>query len=177
MAQPLILRERKVIMSQATVNASAKKPAARQTLIRVAKFVAFSLGAGIIQVLTFTLLNEVFKLDYWLSYLPALVLSVLYNFTVNRRFTFKSANNVPIAMLKVAIYYCIFTPLSTWLGNMAEDAGVNEYIVLAVTMICNMVTEFLVCRFWVYGKSMDTNDLAKKQEEKEQEKARAAAKK
>lgn len=164
-------------MSQATVNASAKKPAARQTLIRVAKFVAFSLGAGIIQVLTFTLLNEVFKLDYWLSYLPALVLSVLYNFTVNRRFTFKSANNIPIAMLKVAIYYCIFTPLSTWLGNMAEDAGVNEYIVLAVTMICNMVTEFLVCRFWVYGKSMDTNDLAKKQEEKEQEKARAAAKK
>lgn len=164
-------------MSQATANASAKKPAARQTLIRVAKFVAFSLGAGIIQVLTFTLLNEVFKLDYWLSYLPALVLSVLYNFTVNRRFTFKSANNVPIAMLKVAIYYCIFTPLSTWLGNMAEDAGVNEYIVLAVTMISNMVTEFLVCRFWVYGKSMDTNDLAKKQEEKEQEKARAAAKK
>ena len=146
-------------------------------MIQIAKFVAFSLGAGIIQVLTFTLLNEVFKLDYWLSYLPALVLSVLYNFTVNRRFTFKSANNVPIAMLKVAIYYCIFTPLSTWLGNMAEDAGVNEYIVLAVTMICNMVTEFLVCRFWVYGKSMDTNDLAKKQEEKEQEKARAAAKK
>ena len=164
-------------MSQATVNASAKKPAARQTLIRVAKFVAFSLGAGIIQVLTFTLLNEVFKLDYWLSYFPALVLSVLYNFTVNRRFTFKSANKFTKAMLKVAIYYCIFKPLYTRLGNMAEDAGVNEYIVLAVTMICNMVTEFLVCRFWVYGKSMDTNDLAKKQEEKEQEKARAAAKK
>ena len=153
-------------MSQATVNASAKKPAARQTLIRVAKFVAFSLGAGIIQVLTFTLLNEVFKLDYWLSYLPALVLSVLYNFTVNRRYTFKSANNVPVAMLKIALYYCVFTPLSTYLGNLAEGAGVNEYIVLAVTMACNMSTEYLVSRFWVYRGSMNTNKLAEKEKSK-----------
>ena len=157
-------------MSQQPAQVPAKKDTAKQTLIRIAKFVAFSLGAGIIQIVTFTLLNEVLHLDYWLSYLPALVLSVLYNFTVNRRYTFKSATNVPVAMLKVAIYYCIFTPLSTWLGNMAEGAGVNEYIVLAVTMICNMATEFLVCRFWVYGKSMDTNDLAKRQEQKEQEK-------
>ena len=118
-------------------------------------------------MLTFTLLNEVIKIpSYWLCYLPALILSVLYNFTVNRRYTFKSANNVPIAMLKVAFYYLIFTPLSTYLGNLAETNGINEYIVLAVTMLCNMSTEFLVCRFWVYRGSINTNDLAKKENEK-----------
>lgn len=143
---------------------SNQKLSAKETLIQVAKFVAFSMGAGIIQTVTFTLLNELAHLEYWISYLTALVLSVLYNFTVNRRYTFKSATNVPVAMLKVAIYYVIFTPVSTYLGNMAENAGVNEYIVLAVTMLCNMVTEFLVCRFWVYGKSINTNDIAQKEQ-------------
>ena len=143
---------------------SNQKLSAKETLIQVAKFVAFSMGAGIIQTVTFTLLNELAHLEYWISYLTALVLSVLYNFTVNRRYTFKSATNVPVAMLKVAIYYVIFTPVSTYLGNIAENAGVNEYIVLAVTMLCNMVTEFLVCRFWVYGKSINTNDIAQKEQ-------------
>ncbi len=147
-------------------NKEKAKLTPKETLIQVAKFVAFSMGAGIIQTVTFTILNEVAHLDYWVSYLVALVLSVLYNFTVNRRYTFKSATNVPVAMLKVAIYYVIFTPVSTYLGNMAETAGVNEYIVLAVTMLCNMVTEFLVCRFWVYGKSINTNDIAEKEKNK-----------
>ncbi len=147
-------------------NKEKAKLTPKETLIQVAKFVAFSMGAGIIQTVTFTILNEVAHLDYWVSYLVALVLSVLYNFTVNRRYTFKSATNVPVAMLKVAIYYVIFTPVSTYLGNLAETAGVNEYIVLAVTMLCNMVTEFLVCRFWVYGKSINTNDIAEKDKKK-----------
>ena len=142
------------------------KLSTKETIIQIVKFVAFSMGAGIIQTVTFTLLNEVAHLEYWGSYLTALVLSVLYNFTVNRRYTFKSATNVPVAMLKVAIYYLIFTPVSTYLGNMAENAGINEYIVLAVTMLCNMVTEFLVCRFWVYGKSINTNDIAEKEKTK-----------
>lgn len=144
-----------------------KKLTPKQTAVQVAKFVAFSMGAGIIQVVTFALLNDVIKLpNYWLCYLPALILSVLYNFTVNRRYTFKSATNVPVAMLKVALYYCIFTPVSTILGNMAEDAGINEYIVLAVTMLCNLSTEFLVCRFWVYRGSINTNKLADKEDKK-----------
>lgn len=142
-----------------------QKQTPKQTVIQIAKFVAFSMGAGIIQTVTFTLLNEVAHFAYWGSYLAALVLSVLYNFTVNRRYTFKSATNVPIAMLKIAIYYCLFTPISTYLGNLAANAGVNEYIVLIVTMLCNMSTEFLVCRFWVYRNSINTNDLAQKSAE------------
>lgn len=101
-------------------------------IIRTLKFVLFSAGAGIIQTVTFTLLNEFVTDKYWYAYLPALVLSVLFNFTVNRKFTFKSASNVPVAMLKVAAYYVVFTPLSTWWGDfLAESWHWNEYAVLA----------------------------------------------
>ena len=135
----------------------------RQTIVQVAKFVAFSMGAGIIQIVSYTLIHEISGWAHWKCYLPSLILSVLYNFTVNRRYTFKSATNVPIAMLKVAFYYCIFTPVSTYLGNLAETAGINNYIIQAVTMVCNLVTEFLVCRFWVYRNSINTNKLAEKE--------------
>lgn len=145
----------------------------KQTAIQVVKFVFFSAGAGIIQTVTFTLLNEVFKLEYMFCYLTALVLSVLYNFTFNRKFTFKSAANIPIAMLKVAAFYCVFTPLSTWWGTALTDAGVQEYLVLAGTMIINLVSEYLYCRFVVYRKSMNTNASALKQAQTEEEKVQS----
>ncbi len=149
----------------------------KQTIIQILKFVAFSMGAGIIQFLTFTILRECTTWQYWACYLPSLILSVLYNFTVNRRYTFKSANNVPIAMLKVALFYCVFTPVSLYLGEVAAQHGVNEYIVTIVTMLCNLVTEFLYCRFFVYGKSINTNDLGQKEEKKNAEKQKETMKK
>ena len=100
-----------------------------------------------------------------LSYLVALVLSVLWNFTLNRRFTFRSANNVPVAMLKVAAYYAVFTPLSTMLGSwLADGLGWNEYLVTAINMALNFVTEYLYDTFVVFRGTIDTNDLAKKKE-------------
>lgn len=144
-------------------------------LKRSFKFLLFSCSAGIIQIVSFTILNEfVFKgaeegANYWISYLIALTLSVLWNFTFNRRYTFKSANNVPIAMLKVLGYYLVFTPLSTWWGNALANIGWNEYIILGGTMIINFITEFLFCRFVVYGKSVDTNKLAQKEQQSDKE--------
>lgn len=138
----------------------------KNDIIRIIKFVLFSASAGIIQTVAFTLLNEVAHLVYWASYLIALVLSVIWNFTFNRKFTFKSANNVPIAMLKVATYYAVFTPISTFGGNALESIGWNEYLVLAISMVLNMVTEYLFNQFVVYRKSMNTNDLGKKEEAK-----------
>jgi putative flippase GtrA len=132
----------------------------RQNVRQAVKFTLFSMSAGVVQAVSFTLLNELTGFPYWPSYLIALTLSVVYNFTVNRRFTFKSAANVPAAMLKVLGFYAVFTPLSTWLGNTAEQRGVNEYIVLGVTMVCNLLLEYLFCRFVVYRGSMNTNDLA-----------------
>lgn len=98
---------------------------ARKEMIRTIKFVLFSASAGIIQVLSFTLMEEVLHLEHWISYLVSLVLSVLWNFTLNRKFTFYSANNVPIAMMKVAAFYLVFTPLSTWWTAVLTGAKVG----------------------------------------------------
>ena len=128
----------------------------KQELIRALKFTLFSISAGIIQVLAFSLMNEVFRWNYWVCYLTALVLSVLWNFTINRKVTFRSANHIPTAMLKVACYYVVFTPLSTWSGNALNALGWNEYVVLALSMITNFVTEYLFDRYIVFGASIDT---------------------
>ena len=125
--------------------------------IRMVKFTLFSVSAGLIEIVSFSLLNELLRLPYWMSYLIALVLSVLWNFTLNRKFTFKSAANVPVAMLKVACYYAVFTPLSTLLEHqLAGNLGWNEYLVTAINMLLNFVTEFLFQRFVVYRNSVDT---------------------
>lgn len=130
----------------------------KKEIIRTIKFTLFSISAGLIQTVSFTLLNELLHLEYWISYLIALILSVVWNFTLNRKFTFCSANNVPVAMLKVACYYAVFTLLSTWWTAVLTGVGFgwNEYLVLAITMLSNFVTEYLFDRFVVFGKSIDT---------------------
>ena len=139
----------------------------KSELLRSVKFVFFSISAGIIQVVSFTLLNELLYLNYWISYLISLVLSVVWNFTLNRKYTFQSAGNVPIAMLKVAGFYLIFTPLSTWwTAALTEPAyGIlwNEYVVLVGTMLINFVSEYIFQRFVVFGKSIDSAVKEKKQ--------------
>lgn len=127
-------------------------------LLRTLKFVLFSISAGLIQILSFTLMEELLHLPHWVSYLISLVLSVVWNFTLNRKFTFCSANNVPIAMLKVAGFYLVFTPLSTWWTAVltGEGFGWNEYLVLALTMATNFVTEYIFDRYVVFGKSIDS---------------------
>ena len=131
----------------------------KKELIRTIKFTLFSISAGAIELILFELLNHFTGWDYWPKYLIALIASVIWNFTLNREFTFKSANNVPIAMLKVAIFYAIFTPVSTILGNhLAENLGWNETLVTILNMICNFVLEYLYDRFFVFGASIDTKE-------------------
>ena len=125
--------------------------------IRSLKFLLFSVSAGVIQIGSFALFEEIFHFYHWLSYLLSLILSVLWNFTLNRKFTFQSANNVPIAMAKVALFYLVFTPLSTlWTYALTDRLLWNEYVVEIGTMIINFVTEFLYDRFIVFGNSLDT---------------------
>ena len=156
----------------------------KKNVFQFIKFVLFSCSAGLIQIGSFTLINEVFLKTAFLQqmiqnneafgrimtneygpvYLIALILSVIWNFTFNRRFTFKSAANIPIAMLKVFGFYLVFTPVSTILGNFFTEqfAGVPaiEYIVLGVTMLCNMITEYLFCKFVVYKNQENTAENA-----------------
>lgn len=124
--------------------------------IRVIKFVLFSASAGIIEMGSFALLNEFTSWRYWPCYLIALTLSVLWNFTLNRRYTFRSNAGITRAMTLVVLYYLVFTPLSTWLGDfLAEDLGWNEYIVTAINMILNLATEFVYQRYVVYRGRVD----------------------
>lgn len=131
----------------------------KEETMRVIKFTLFSISAGVIQMLAFTLLTELTPLPYWTRYLTALVLSILWNFTLNREFTFKAANNIPIAMMKVAVFYLIFTPVTTIGGSyLVETLGWNDYLVTALNMLLNFATEYLYDRFIVFGKDMNTKE-------------------
>lgn len=135
----------------------------RKELMRSLKFFLFSISAGIIEIIAFSILNELTGWSYWPCYLIALVLSVLWNFTLNRRYTFQSANNVPLAMAQVLGFYCVFTPASTILGNYLADTLLwNEYLVTGMNMAANFILEYLYDRFVVFRKSLDTNSIAKK---------------
>ena len=152
------------------------KLSARENLVTSVKFFLFSVSAGVIETVSFALLSEFVFHDagsdgspvYGWSYFIALALSVLWNFTLNRRYTFKSANNVPVAMLKVFAFYCVFTPASIWWGvaltGLAPGSRLVYYGVFAGTLAANFITEFLYQRFFVFGKSMNTNSLAQKGE-------------
>lgn len=130
----------------------------KKQLWQAIKFTLFSISAGIIQVGSFTIL-EIFIKVYWIPYLASLILSIVWNFTLNRRYTFKSSANVPVAMAKVLGFYLVFTPLSTYLGNLVEKVGVNDFIILIATMLANFVLEFLFCKFVVYRGNEDTLEL------------------
>ena len=141
----------------------------KKELIRTIKFVLFSASAGIIETLAMILCEEVIKIPgHYVCYTIALVLSVLWNFTFNRKFTFQSAANVPRAMFLVFLFYVPFAPFSIWLEHLLADVnGWNEYIVLAINMGLNLVLEYLWDSKVVYKDSIDTNEIAKKKQEEE----------
>ena len=129
----------------------------KKELIRTVKFTLFSISAGIIEIVLFTLLDKFTGWAYWPKYLIALIASVIWNFTLNREYTFKSANNIPIAMIKVAIFYAIFTPVSTVVGNyLAENLGWNDILVTLLNMACNFILEYLYDKYVVFKGSIDT---------------------
>jgi len=131
----------------------------KKELLRMLKFTLFSISAAVVQIGSFTILNElVFKSGYWIQYLISVVLSVIWNFTLNRNFTFKSANNVPVAMLKTLLFYVVFIPVSTFGGEWLEP-HVNEYIILIGTMLINFVGEYLYQRFYVFKDSLETKSI------------------
>lgn len=138
----------------------------RQTAIQAIKFTLLSLSAGGIEALTFVLLEQFTPLPYDWDHVISITLSVLWNFTLNRRYTFKSANNVPIAMVKVALFYVVFIPVTAWAGQAASNAGVNAYVIKAATMILNFIGEFLWWKFVVFRGTENTNSLARKESHK-----------
>lgn len=137
----------------------------KKELIRTIKFTLFSISAGLIEIGLFTILDEFTNLDYWICYLAALIASVVWNFTLNREFTFKSTANVPLAMTKVFIFYLIFTPVSTILGNyLVKNLGWNDYLVTGINMLCNFILEYLYDKYVVFRGTIDTKEKKAKHE-------------
>lgn len=135
----------------------------KKELLRTVKFTLFSISAGVIEIVVFTLLEQLTDWSYWPCYLIALIASVVWNFTLNRNYTFQSSNNVPVAMAKVALFYAVFTPVSTYFGNfLAEGLRWNEYLVTGLNMIANFVLEYLYDRFYVFRDSIDSRGKDKK---------------
>ncbi len=120
------------------------------------KFTLISISAGGVQVASFAIFSSVLRWVYWPAYLVSLILSIVWNFTLNREYTFKSAACVPVAMAKLFGFYAVFTPVSTILGHLAEGGGVNEYVVLIVTMLSNFILEFLFSKFVIYKNQENT---------------------
>lgn len=143
----------------------------RKEIFRAIKFVIVSASAGIVEIGVFTLLNELTDMKYWPCYLIALVASVVWCFTINRRYTFMSTKNVPRAMAMIFAFYLVFTPATTILGNyLAETLHWNEYLVTGINMALNLSLEYLYDTFVVYRGEMDNNDIAAKEREKEEKK-------
>ena len=141
----------------------------RKEIFRAIKFVLVSASAGIVEIGVFTLLNELTDMKYWPCYLIALVASVVWCFTINRRYTFMSTKNVPRAMAMIFAFYLVFTPATTILGNyLAETLHWNEYLVTGINMALNLSLEYLYDTFVVYRGEMDNNDIAAKEREKEE---------
>ena len=134
----------------------------KKEFLRALKFTLISISAGLIQIGSYALIRIFSKFpegswqDYVIAYTPSLLLSVIWNFTINRKYTFKSANNVKIAMLLVLLFYAVFTPISTILGGVVVDKGMNGDLVFVITLILNFVLEFLYTRYIVYRNSCDT---------------------
>ena len=155
-----ILREQNSLFAPTSTEDKTLK---NKNLLQAIKFTVFSLSAGAIQLGVNAIMYEVLHIDYWVSYLTALVLSVLWNFTFNRKFTFKSASNVPFAMFLVVCFYGVFTPLSTWWGHAMEGAGIPGLVVTVFSMLVNFVSEFFYQKYVVFKdslKELDENEKA-----------------
>ena len=131
----------------------------RKELLRKIKFTLFSISAGIIEIGIFTLLEKFTNFSYWACYLPALVASVIWNFTLNREYTFKSTVNIPKAMTLVFLFYLVFTPTSTIIGNyLAEELHWNDFIVTGLNMLANFILEYLYDKYIVFRGNIDTKE-------------------
>lgn len=133
-----------------------------KNILQAIKFTLFSLSAGIIQIASFALFHDVLGWEsYWTSYLPSLVLSVIWNFTFNRKYTFKPTGHVARDMMLVGLYYLIFTPSTTALGNWLEALGLHDWLIQIINMALNFSTEFLFQKFVVYKESKEGESPAR----------------
>ena len=127
-----------------------------KNVLQAIKFTLFSLSAGIIQVASFALFHDVLGWEsWWMSYLPSLALSVIWNFTFNRKYTFKPTGHVARDMALVFAFYAVFTPVTMWGGQKLVSLGVFDWLVEGGVMLLNLITEYLFQKFVVYKEKAE----------------------
>lgn len=160
--------------------------------LRTLKYALIAVSAGVIQFVSSTVLKLILdatglagqrmhfitdtETTAFISETVGLVLSVLWNCTFNRKYTFKAANNIPVAMCLALVFYVPFYPFQIWymatVQNGLANIGIWGFIISLITcMIINGVLEFLWQRFVVFRKSLDTNNSAKKEEQQQEQAA------
>lgn len=151
----------------------AVKMTKKQQFLQFLKFTGFSASAGIIQFTVITLLYDVwFKpLEYYgmgednayvVAFLIGLTLSVIWNFTFNRKFTFKDAHNIKLAMGLVILYNCIIVvPLSLGGRELIKIWGADyDMLVTVISLLFNFATEYFWDRFVVFNKKSNDKILS-----------------
>ena len=151
----------------------AAKKEKRKTLFQIIKYAICTASAGLIEFITFTILTKTpilssmanekvwffteNNLAWFVATAIALFLSIVWNFTINRKFTFKSAGNVPRAMSLAFLFYVPFFPFKLWFNSyMPEHLGVDSLLIEVITMLINGVLEFCWQKFVIYRKEQDT---------------------
>ena len=130
-----------------------KKMKSNQTKIEAFKFTLISISAGLIQLLSFALLTwaiPIFGGEYGINYVISLLLSIVWNFTINRKVTFKPTKPIALAMLLILGFYAVFTPVTAVIGSYFVKRGAFELLVLGITMVSNLVLEFVYIKYVVY---------------------------
>ena len=135
------------------------KPTKKQQFFQFVKFTLFSVSAGVIQLLSTTILHQWtgwLSNYYWLAYIIGLTLSVIWNFTFNRKFTFKATNNVPLAMALVILYNCIIVVPLAFGGDALVNLWGEQWgiLVTAISLLINFITEFFWDKFIVFKRAV-----------------------
>lgn len=176
-------------LSQEELKAARKKKAKR-----FLKYAIIAISGGLIQLTAYIILSDAIKLDkhvsfdaiyqkqpwlteifydpdtgktYGLSYFIAVSLSVIWNFTFNRKYTFKSASNVPKAMLLFVLYYAFSIPFNCWAIvqlNKLVVFPLSDKVILICIMLANGLPAFFYQRYVVFGRSLDTKHKKKKRQ-------------
>lgn len=163
-------------LKQAEKNAKKEK---RKGVMQFIKYALCAASAGIIQIVLFSILQAVIPsngktihfivedmdLVTFIATTVALCASILWNFTFNRKFTFKDAGNVPRAMILAFLFYVPFYPFQTWYVHtikslLVEAIGTDGAGIIAEgsVMIINFALEFMWQKFVVFRKPKDKKE-------------------
>lgn len=128
-------------------------------------FLYFSLGAGVIKLVSFLLLSLIDSghgAVLVLAEIVSVVLSGLFNFTWNRKFTFRSTNNIVPGMFLYGLYSLIATPaVASFIVDLTRR-GWADWLAKAMKMALHFILDSLYCKFVIFRQVKERASVRKK---------------